>query len=107
MSYKLLIFRSYLLLKILGERALEDPRTDFLAARGERFHVLGVERGQPLGDARLQLARGEEFAERPGGRGEASRHADPGRGEDTDHLAERGILAADPLEVGHAQIFKP
>ena len=59
---------------------------------------------QALRDPLLEVAGGDEFAESLGRGGEAIGHADARRGEPADHFAQRGVLAADLLEVGHAQI---
>src|SRR5262245_37426020 len=107
MLYKLLIFRAYLDLKRLGKGCFQDPGADLLAALGEGPHVLGVELLQALGDALLELVGRQEFAEGLCGGGEAAWHADARCGEAADHLAERGILPADLLQVGHAEVFEP
>src|SRR4051794_7222728 len=97
--------RGYVLPERGGKRRLENPRAHLLAAGGKRAHVAAIERAQTLFDALAEAIGSEEFAERFGGGGEAARHADPGRSQAADHLAERGVLAADPLQVGHAEIF--
>jgi hypothetical protein len=48
---------------------------------------------------------GQELAVGIGGGGEAARHTHAGR-QLADHLAERGVLAADLLDVGHAQFVE-
>src|SRR5690606_14443179 len=53
-----------------------------------------------------QPARLEEFAKGLGGRGEAARHPDSGRRQLADHLAERCVLAADDLDVIHAELVE-
>ena len=80
-----------------------DPGADLGAGGGERAHVVGVERGEPLGDAPRQAAFGEEGAKRVRRGREAARHADAGLAQLADHFAEGGVLAADRLDVGHSQ----
>ena len=58
-------------------------------------------------DARFEPVGGHELAERLRGGGEAARHADARRGQGAHHFAERGVLAADSLQVRHAEIFEP
>jgi hypothetical protein len=55
-------------------------------------------------DPLLQLALAQEQAKRLGGRGEAVGHADSFLRELAQHLAQRSVLAADRLHVGHAQV---
>ena len=48
----------------------------------------------------------QEVAERGRRGGEAARHAYAGMGQLADHFTERGILAADGFDIGHAQVFE-
>ena len=75
--------------------------------RAEGRDVVDVELGKRLVDALREPARVEEFAKREGGGGEAAGHADAGAGKLADHLAERRVLAADALDIGHAQAIEP
>src|SRR5574341_2113811 len=97
--------RSYLALKIGWKRLVEKPGTDLCAAFRERAHVFRIETAQALVDAPGQVA--QEFAECLRRGGKPPRDTDPGRGEAAHHLAQRGILAADLLEVLEAEVFKP
>ena len=83
-----------------------DGLSDVRAGRRELIHVVDVEAGECLGDARGKSALHEEVAKRLGGRCEASRNMHAERGELSDHLAERCIFAADRLDVAHRQVFK-
>src|SRR5688572_18345312 len=94
-------------LQRLGKGRLEDPGTDLLAAGGERIHVVAIECAEALVDAPLEIVCADEFAERRRGRGKPSGHADAGGREPRDHLAERGVLAADFREILEAQVLKP
>ena len=93
------------------ERRVDDPLTDLGAAGGQGADVVHVQAFQALGDA---LAEGgaavdgmvQEVAEGLRRSGEAARHAHAGLGQLADHLAERRVLAADRLDVGHAQGFE-
>ena len=88
------------------ERRGQDPLADLRADARERFDVIDVERRQLLGDA-----LGETFVlqEVPIGlrRGrKAAGHVDAGLREVADHLAERGVLAADSLDVVPAELLE-
>src|SRR5688572_21724005 len=100
-----MILGAYLSLKIGRKRLLHDPRADLGAALGERIDVLGIELLEALLDTRRQVA--DELAVGLRAGREPARNPDAGGGEAADHLAERGVLAADLLQVGHAEIFKP
>ena len=56
--------------------------------------------------AGVEAALREKVAVSLGRRRKAARHADAGAGELADHFAKRRILAADLLDVIHAQLFK-
>ena len=84
-----------------------DPPADLRARPRERGDVLDIEWLQELLDAISQAVLGEEFAKGGGRRREAAGHADARAGKLADHLAERGVLAADLVDVGHAQVFEP
>src|SRR5574341_908253 len=105
MRGKLLIMRTYVSLKIRTERLLEDPGADLRSAFGKRADVFRIEAAQALFDAPGQVA--EEFAESLGRGGKPARNANPGGGEAAHHFAQRGVLAADLLEVLEAEVFKP
>ena len=50
---------------------------------------------------------GKKLAIGIGGGGEAVRHIHAGIGEMADHFAQRGVLAADRLDVVHSQLAEP
>ena len=90
------------------EWRLDDPLADFGADDGERAHVVDVQAFEAGRDALAQRCAAvdgviEEVAERLRRGGEAARHAHAGFGELADHLPERGVLAADRFDIGHAQ----
>jgi len=86
------------------QRRRHHPGPDLGPGSGQRLDVLDVERRQPGMDPLLQLALAQEQAKRLGGRGEAVGHADSFLHELAQHLAQRSVLAADRLHVGHAQV---
>ena len=86
-----------------GKRLRLDPGADLGAGAGERADVVGVERGQPVGDPPRQAAFGEEGSKRVRRGREAAGDTDPGVAQLADHFAEGGVLAADRLDVGHSQ----
>ncbi len=61
--------------------------------------VIDVEAGERAGDASVEAVLREELAVGVRGGGEAARHADAELRELAQHLAERGILAADAIDV--------
>src|SRR6185437_15763225 len=62
-----------------------------------------VQAFEPPPDAAGQAALREEFAEGIGGGGEPSGNPDSRPGKPADHLAQRRVLAADPLDIGHPE----
>ena len=62
--------------------------------------------GELAFDARIEPALFEKLTvgERRGG--ETARHLHPESGERADHLPERGVLAADTLDVVHAELLE-
>ena len=94
------------LLEFRGELGLLDPAADFSASLGELLHIVNVKGSQTLGDAILQAAFLDEQAETFSGCRKAVGNADPGAGELAEQFAKRGILAADAVDVSHAQLTK-
>ena len=94
-------------LELRGERLLDDHLPDHAARLGERAGVLGVELLQLSVDALGETGRAEELAIGVRGGREAVRDLHPQAAEVRDHLSERGVLAADLVEVGHAELGEP
>ena len=88
------------------ERRFDDPAADLSAGLGERGDVVDVEVREADAIFAGEIAVGQEFAERGGSGGEAAGHADARVAELADHFAERGVLAADFVDVGHAQALE-
>ncbi len=86
------------------ERSGENPLTDACADHRQLLYVFDIERRQLLGDARSETLVLQEIAIRLRRRCEAVGHCDPGIREVTDHLAERGVLAADSIDVVTAEL---
>jgi hypothetical protein len=85
--------------------------TDLGAGLRQRAHVVDVEVRQAVGDALGQRlaatdAVRQEVAEGLRGGGKTARHAYACLSQLTDHLAERGVLAADGFDIRHAQVFE-
>ena len=97
------VARTQLAYQLLRQRRRPYPFPDLPAGGGKRPHVGDIEACEPLPDTLREPVAGEEFAKRVRGGREPSGHAHPGRGQLADHLAERGVLAADPGHVGHSQ----
>ena len=91
----------------IGRKArVTHPAADFGAGLGQGLHVVGVQAGQAGVDALGQAVVGEEVAKGFGRGGKAAGHLDPGGCQLADHFAQRGVLAADDVHVGHAQLFE-
>ena len=89
------------------QRRVDHPAADLAAGGGQRRHVLDVERGELVEDALVQVVVGDEVLEGLGRRRVAARHGDTEACQVADHLAERGVLAADPGQIGQAQRVQP
>jgi hypothetical protein len=72
----------------------------------ERLDVVQRQLLQGGIDTLIEPVRVEKIAIRSGRDGEPAGHVDALRGELADHLAERGVLPADPLEVVSADGFE-
>ena len=94
------------LLKGSGEGGFEHPATDALTAAGESFHIIDIQAGQFLCDARIEAVMREEFAKGIRGGRESWGHFDAQPAQMADHLAQGGVLAADALDIVHAQLGK-
>jgi len=94
------------LIEIVRKRRVLDPLPDLRTGLSQGPHVVGVQRGQALLDAGGQPVVGEEAPECIRGRRETAGHPHAGCSQLTDHFAERGVLAAYRLDVGHPQFFK-
>ena len=84
-----------------------DPFSNLCSDASERGNVVDVEAGKRLVDAFVEAVGLEEFAVGEGGGCEAARNPDARRRKLADHLAERGVLAADALDIGHPQVIEP
>ena len=87
------------------EGNVDDPLADLRAGLRQGVHVIHVQRVERGVDAVGEAVVGEEFAIRFRGRGKPARHPHTRR-QLADHFAERGVLAADQLHVGHAQFVE-
>ena len=88
------------------ERSGFNPAADLGAGSGERLDVVDVKGGETLSNALLETAFLQEEAEGFGRGGETVRHADAGARELAEQFAERSVLAADAINVGHAKLTK-
>ena len=91
----------------VGEGGLDDPPANVRPRCSQRLDVVGLQALEAAGDLRVQAGLGQELAERIGGGGEAARNVHPGGGQVGDHFAQRGVLAADLVEVVHAELVEP
>ena len=86
--------------------AAQEGAADRLAGLGERY-LAALEIGEGRGDAVPQPVRVDEAPIGVGRRGEAGRHPDALRSKIADHLAERGVLAADAGDVAPPELLEP
>ena len=89
------------------QRRIHHPATDFPARFGQRLHVFHVQRAQAVEDPLVQRVVGDERLECVGSGGEPARYRDAQLGQVADHLAQRGILAADLCQVIQSQVLQP
>ena len=94
------------LFQVRREGSLAHPAADLGTGLGQGLHVVGVEGGQTGVDALGEPVVVEEVPEGVCGGGKAARHLDARCRELADQLAQRGILAAHDLDIGHAQLFE-
>src|SRR5690606_9393984 len=87
--------RTHGLVEFGNQRSLDHPAADFTAGRGERGYVFDIETGEALLDAPGQSTLGDELLEGVGRGRITARDRDAESGQVSDHLAKRGILAAD------------
>src|SRR5690606_15181313 len=90
-----------------NQRGFDYPAADFAAGRGERGDVFDIETGEALLDAPGQSTLGDELLERVRRGRITARDRDSESGQVSDHLAKRGILAADLAEIGKSQRIQP
>ena len=87
-----------------GERSGLDPAADFGAGLGKLVDVVDVQTFQTRGDAVLQTPFLQKQAKRLSRGGKTVRHADARIGQLTEQFAQRSILAAHTIHVGHAKL---
>src|SRR5690606_19886390 len=89
------------------QRGVDHPAADLATGPRQRADILDVERGKAVEDPLVQVVVGNEVLERLRRRGITARHGNTEIGQVADHLAERGILAADTGQVVEAQRVQP
>ena len=92
------------LFELSRERRIFDPAADFRTGSGKRLHIINIERLEAFMNAVLKTAFAQEEAEGLSRRGEAVGNADAGARKLAEQLAERGVLAADAINVRHAKL---
>jgi hypothetical protein len=92
--------------QVRRERRVDDPLANQRTGFGQRTHVIDIQRGELVLDARVQSAVAQELPKRMRRGGKATGHPHTAGGQLADHFAERGVLAAYGLDVGHPQMFK-
>ena len=89
-----------------GQWCLADPAPDIAASGRQRGNIVHVEAIEALRDAISQAVLCEKLPVRIRRGCEPVRDTDAQSVEIADHLAERGILAPDKLDVAHAELGK-
>ena len=98
--------RAHLRFEPLRKRRLHDPAADRSAGRSQIFDVIHVEGRERRSDARVERALRQEVAIGRGGGGKATRYAYADTRQVAEHLADRGVLASDHLDVAHAELIE-
>ncbi len=93
--------------EVIGEPGLQDRRPDLPPRAGQRGDILDVERGELFAHARLKPGGLDERMKGVGRGGEPVRDQDTDPGQLSEHLAQRGVLAADLRKVGHPDLAEP
>ncbi len=94
-------------LEIGRKRLGHDRGAESATRRSQRAHVVGVQPGQGGIDAFGQAGLGQEPLIVGRGRDEPVRYEDAGGGQVRYHLAKRGILPADRLQVVEPDVSEP
>ncbi len=102
--------RFYFLPQSVLQRRSHDHPPDCLAGRGQRRHVVDVEVRQPRIDALGQagfavIAVVQEVPVGQRGRCETAGYTNAELRQVADHLAERGVLAANLFNVVHSEFL--
>ena len=94
-------------LQRFGQWRFDDPAANLGADLGELSHVVDIEAGQRLGDPFAQPGLRQELAKGRGGGRESAGDLHTLGAELRDHFAERSVLAANLLDIAHAQAIEP
>ncbi len=84
-----------------------DQVPDLLPGQGQGGHIAAVQVLKDPFDPGVEAGPAQKTPVGVCSGGETVRDLDPGRGEVSDHFAERGVLAADLIEIGQAEVRKP
>ena len=90
-----------------GTAASTTPSRICFPTSASSADVVGVQPVQLAADQVGQPGVADEAAVGVGGGGEPVRHPHPGRGQVGHHLPQRGVLAADLLQVGQSELGEP
>ena len=89
------------------ERDLRDPLTDGLAGFHQALDVVDIELAQQLVNPLIKAIVTQKIPIGLGGGGESPGHTHAGGRKVADHFPEGGVLAPNPVDVAHAELFKP
>src|ERR1022692_2752007 len=92
-------------LELRRQRRRGHPASDRIAAARQLRDIVDIQARQFGLDALRQAAVREKFPECIRGGGEAGWDADPEPAQMADHLAQRGVLAANALDITHAELM--
>jgi hypothetical protein len=105
--FHLEIRRGHGLLQRAGHRRFQDPASNGGSGLGKRDHVISIKTVEQLVDALVQPALRQKFAISVRGSGKTAGHVNACTGQAADHFAQRRVLAANPGDIFHAQLFEP
>ncbi len=88
------------------QRRVDDPLTNLGTDARQFDHVVHIEGIEGGIDTLVEAFVGQEFAIGIGGSRKAAGHGDTGIGQIGDHLTERGVLAANAINIVHAELIE-
>ena len=89
------------------KRGVDYPLANLGANPRQFVNVVDIQGIQGFVNAVFQAVGGQEFTVSMSSGSETARDGNTSIGEITDHFTEGGILASNPVYVGHSQVVKP
>jgi len=98
--------RASYVLQLGRERGVDDPLADLGASSQQGIDVIHIQRGEFCLDAGGQAFMGKKLPIGMGRGGKTAGNPHTGIGQLADHFAEGGVLAANTIHIGHAQLVE-